>query len=290
MMSHIPPDRSENVPDDNLPLELTPFAKARPARDEAEFSAARISDPLATLDEADLSRCRDALELALRIAGDLESLAPGADQPRYDIGSLDADNARIFGEILGEGEVSIQVRAPISAQISESVLAGVWRVRETDETGLVIRDFVEIGDVPGIVREAVETATVTHFHPATPPEGAMNVMPVLAEISARSARYKPDQANHVISFSLLPMTEADQHHLQATLGSGPVHIVSRGYGRCRILATNVRNVWAVQYFSASNEVILDTVEIGDVPEAARAAKEDLEDSAVRMREIAEAYL
>ena len=191
---------------------------------------------------------------------------------------------------MGEGEVSMLLHAPVQAQITEGVLAGVWRVREMDQNGELTRDYVEIGDVPARVRHAIEVATVDRFQPGTPPEGAMNVMPVLAEISARSARYKPGHRNHVISFSLLPMSEPDQMHLQATLGRGPVHINSRGYGRCRVLSTGIRNVWAVQFYSASDEVVLDTIEIGDVPEAARAAKEDFEDSAIRMREIAEAYL
>ena len=285
-----PTGNPKDAPDAETQRELTPFATTRLASDEVEFSAARAADPLAFLDDASLAHCRDALELALKIATDLEGYTSGENLYQYDLQRLDEENLRVFTEILGEGEVAVLVHAPTEAQISESVMAGVWRVREFGLNGAVIRDYVEIGDMPILVRQAVETRTAQRFRPEKPPEGAMNVMPVLSEISARCARYEPGDQNYVISFSLLPMTEIDQQHLQATLGSGPVHINSRGYGRCRILATGVRNVWSVQYFSASNEVILDTIEIGDVPEAACAAKEDLEDSAVRLREIAEAYL
>lgn len=271
-------------------LVLTKFATTRLAHDESEFQIARQTDPLATLDSTDIEHCRDALELALKISADLENLNPGDPQPVYDLSQLDEVNTKVFKEIMGEGEVSILIHAPVEAQITESVLAGVWRVRELDHDGKVLRDYVEIGEVPARVRHAIDVATIDRFQPGVPPEGAMNVMPVLAEISARSGRYKLGQRNHVISFTLLPMNEQDQQHLQATLGRGPVHITSRGYGRCRVLSTGVRHVWAVQFFSASDEVVLDTVEIGDVPEAARAAKEDFEDSSVRMREIAEAYL
>lgn len=269
---------------------LTKFATTRLAKDDSEFAIARQADPLATLDSEELEHCRDALELALRIADDLGQLKPGDRQPVYDVSGLDETNQKVLKEVLGEGEVSILIHAPVEDQITESVLAGVWRVRELDADGNIRHDYVEIGEVPARVRHAIEVATVDRFQPGTPPEGAMNVMPVLSEISARSARYKLGQRNHVISFSLLPMTEQDQSHLQSVLGRGPVHITSRGYGRCRVLSTGVRHVWAVQFFSASDEVVLDTVEIGDVPEAARAAKEDFEDSSVRMREIAEAYL
>jgi hydrogenase-1 operon protein HyaF len=45
----------------------------------------------------------------------------------------------------------------------------------------------------------------------------------------------------------------------------------------------------VQFFNATDAIILDTLEIGEVPAAARAAEEDFRDSAERLREIHEAY-
>ena len=45
----------------------------------------------------------------------------------------------------------------------------------------------------------------------------------------------------------------------------------------------------MQYFNASDEIVLDTLEIGDAPAAACAAEEDFRDSAQRLREIEEAY-
>ncbi|MCG8443605.1 MAG: hydrogenase expression/formation protein [Caulobacterales bacterium] len=277
-------DRDEAAP------VLSELATTPVARDEANFMAARASDPLAALEESALADAAPALRLGRDIAQALSELGHGAPQTVFDVGALDADNRRILGEILGEGEVSILVHAPVQAQIQESVLAGVWRVRETGPDGRVVRDTVEIGEAPAVVRTAAFEHTATAFDAGAPPEGAMNVLPVLAEIADRAARYEPGAPNHVISFSLLPMTPEDQTHLQAVLGRGPVHMVSRGYGRCRVLATGVRRVWAVQFFSAMDDVILDTIEIGDVPSAARAAKEDFEDSAERLAEIVEAYL
>jgi hydrogenase-1 operon protein HyaF len=77
--------------------------------------------------------------------------------------------------------------------------------------------------------------------------------------------------------------------LQQVLGDGPVQLVSRGYGHCKVTATGARNVWSVQFFNAMSTIILDTLEIGDAPAAARAADEDFHDSAERLREIHEAY-
>ncbi|MFN5452680.1 hydrogenase expression/formation protein, partial [Bradyrhizobium sp.] len=82
---------------------------------------------------------------------------------------------------------------------------------------------------------------------------------------------------------------ADMVFLQQTLGNGPIQLVSRGYGTCRVLATGIRNVWSVQFFNAMDTIILDTLEVGGVPVVALAASEDFEDSAERLQQIIEAY-
>ena len=62
--------------------------------------------------------------------------------------------------------------------------------------------------------------------PGTPPDGAMNVMPLLAEIADRMARWQPGEPSHVLNVSLLPMTPADMAYLQACLGTGPVALAA----------------------------------------------------------------
>jgi len=101
--------------------------------------------------------------------------------------------------------------------------------------------------------------------------------------------YAPGDPYHVINFSLLPFNDVDMAFLQQTLGNGPVQLISRGYGACKITATGARHVWSVQFLNASQAIILDTLEIGDVPVAACASEEDFRDSAERLREIHEAY-
>jgi len=117
----------------------------------------------------------------------------------------------------------------------------------------------------------------------------MNVMPVLHEIGDRIARYKDGDEPHIITFSLFPMSPEDMNFLQQTLGAGPVQLTSRGYGTCRVVATGARNVWSVQFYNAMDTIILDTLEICDIPSVAIAAEEDFRDSEMRLREIEEAY-
>jgi hydrogenase-1 operon protein HyaF len=89
----------------------------------------------------------------------------------------------------------------------------------------------------------------------------------------------------VVNLSLLPLVPADQQGLEQVLGEGPVAILSRGFGNCRINATNARGIWRVRYFNTMNTVILDTIEVVDLPEAARAADDDYDDSLVRLVEL-----
>jgi hydrogenase-1 operon protein HyaF len=69
------------------------------------------------------------------------------------------------------------------------------------------------------------------------------------------------------------------------LGTGRVLILSRGYGNCRISNCCVPNTWRVVYYNSQDTVILNSVEVTDMPEVACAAREDLEDSAERLTEV-----
>lgn len=216
--------------------------------------------------------------------------APDGGPSAFDASGLDEGCRRLLDDALGEGEVSVIVTGGAEYQIQESVLTGVWRIKTFDPlTGRALGDHVEVAEVPSLVRAAAEEATVEDIPIGEPPPGAMNVLPVLAEVRERAAAWRPGEPNHVISFTLLPMTPADMEFLKATLGVGPVQVISSGYGTCRVTLTGRRRVWSVQYLNVMDTVILDTLEIGDVPVSVRAAAEDFEDSAVRLAEILEAY-
>ncbi|HSN73076.1 MAG TPA: hydrogenase expression/formation protein [Steroidobacteraceae bacterium] len=117
----------------------------------------------------------------------------------------------------------------------------------------------------------------------------MNAPSLLSELAERSASHRPGAENHVINFTLLPLTDVDAELITGVLGQIPLVIRSGGYGSCRVFATGLKHVWAVQFLNSMGNVILDTLEVGDVPAAVRAAREDFEDSARRLTEILEAY-
>lgn len=204
------------------------------------------------------------------------------------------DRAMVF-DALGEGEVSILISAAATgawdAQIQESVLPGVWIGRAIDETGTVRSEIIEVGSAPRALVEAADLRPrpTLPLDQLTPPAGAMNVMSILAEIRDRALAWTPGERNHVMNFTLMPMTPADSAFLAETLGEVGVRVTSGGYGTARVIMTAVKNVWAIQFVNGVGTVILDTVEVGGVPDAILASREDFEDSAERLASILKGY-
>lgn len=222
---------------------------------------------------------RGLLRLLQRVLQDHILGSPPTVVPLVD---LPVDVRTALLESLGRGEVHLRVEGTRVYDIVETALCGVWLV----QGGNGAETYLEVADVPSAVRAANAQGTrAAMVMPAQAPPGAMNVMPVLQEVAYHQAAWQPQQPTHTISFTLLPMNDVDMPFLKATLGVGPVQAESGGYGTCRVALTGLRNVWSVQFLSAMGNVILDTLEIGDVPVALCAARQDLEDSAARLEEL-----
>ncbi len=207
----------------------------------------------------------------------------------FDITHFDAENRAFVDQVLGDGEVSIVAGATIQAQ--ESVFAGVWRLHEVDEAGRLQRDCVEVGAFPRSVLDVAHAAALeaTRSYRGTLPQGAVNAPALVTELDDKLAAWSEGVPAHVINLTLLPLTEEDVAFLDERLGPGSVTILSRGYGNCRITSTATRNGWWVRYFNSRDAIVLNTIEVTDVPNVACAAPEDLADSAQRLGEILEVY-
>ncbi len=253
------------------------------------LTAAGALAKLATLDGVALAKsCPNAIELLSKVAAAVAGQKGDAPSQLFRLGNLNDLERNLVADVLGEGEVAGVVALPDGSvvQIQESVLAGIWRVRlETDAA----HEYIEVGAIPEIVKRAATDLTATDLAIGPAPEGAMNVLPVLAEIRERALAWRPGTRSQIINFTLLPMSAVDMSFLQQSVGNGPIQLVSRGYGTCRVLATGIQNVWSVQFFNAMDTIILDTLEVGGVPTVALAADEDFEDSAERLKEIIEVY-
>ncbi|MDA9391746.1 hydrogenase expression/formation protein [Bradyrhizobium ottawaense] len=271
------------------PVSVFPIGEESLNASKGSLTAAGALAKLATLDSAELAwSCPNAVALLSRIADAIAGQKADAPTQLFRLANLNELESKLIADVLGEGEVGGVVALPDGslAQIQESVLAGIWRVRlESDAS----HEYLEIGAIPEIVKRAAADLTSADFEIGEVPGGAMNVLPVLAEIRERALAWRPGIRSQIINFTLLPMSPVDMSFLQDTIRNGPIQLVSRGYGTCRVLSTGIRNVWSVQFFNAMDTIILDTLEVGGVPTVALAADEDFEDSAERLQEIIEAY-
>jgi hydrogenase-1 operon protein HyaF len=221
----------------------------------------------------------------------LESLLEGLRRYRGErppvvmpLDALPPETQQLLAESLGEGEVLFTVTGTHLFQIRETALPGVWRVQDF-EGGAPRGELLEVADVPSVVRAANAQATCGELSIGPAPVGAMNVLPVLAELRHRMNAWHAGEPNHVINFSLLPMSGVDMRALEAQLGHGPVRAETRGYGSCKVELTGHRNLWSVQFFNNGGALLLDTIEVGDVPAAVAATPEDLQESAARLAEL-----
>lgn len=179
-------------------------------------------------------------------------------------------------ELLGEGEVSVLTAGDLRAQ--ETAFTGIWRIRGE---GI---DDVEASAFPLALRELAMARTMPAAPAAEPPADLMNAPALYHEIRSLSSIWRAGREAHIVNLSLLPATPDDLAWLDEQLGRISFSILSRGFGNCRITATALPYVWWVQYFNNMEKLILNSLEIVDLPAVALAAAEDHAETIVRLDE------
>ena len=202
---------------------------------------------------------------------------------------LPAEDRQLINQVMAEGEASAIVGAEGSAlqvRIQESVFAGVWRLMTFNGDALV-DDAIEVGPIPSLLRAVAEEDSESLYRPwqGPLPPNVQNAPLLVEEIRDQVARWQTGQAPHVVNLTLLPVTPEDIGYLDHQLGTGRVLLLSRGYGNCRISNTRLPHCWRVVYYNSMDKVILNTVEVVDMPEVAMAAPEDLRDSHERLSDV-----
>ncbi len=250
----------------------------------------------------DVANLRNALEVVGRLRDATASYRCGESAVRVDMDGLSRAELDFIAQLMGEGEVSIRVEPAPDAgapdemlMIQESVMTGIWQVRRTrgdDPSAAALEEWLEVGDIPSAVMQSRPDAFDLPTDAGPLPEGVMTAPALLTEIADHLLKRKLSGGEgepHEINLTLLPVTDADLIMLGERLGVGPVTILSRGYGNCRIGSTKYRDVWWIKFYNSQDALILNTIQIVAVPEVALAAPEDIEASAERLAEIAELY-
>lgn len=231
----------------------------------------------------DIAALSEALAMLAEMAVACEVVAQGAPTVNFDLATLSTAARKVMADALGQGEVSMKIRGLPAVMVQESVFAGVWMLLAAG------MDIVEIGPVPQL---ALGRAHMPHSPAvgvlAKRVAGLANAPAILAELVDKSLTRRAGDMAHVVNLSLLPHTPEDLDWLSEALGEGAVTVLSRGYGNCRVTACAQAHVWKVQFFNSMDTLILDTYEVCEMPEVALAAAEDLQDSALRIRDVIEA--
>lgn len=187
-------------------------------------------------------------------------------------------------EILGAGESRILAdRCGERLIAEEAVFAGVWKIKRY-AGGQFANAYLETGAFPSRLTEWLARQESGASFPAHFPDNLMNAPALLYEVFAKSRTFVPGM-EEVVNLTLLPLTPEDMAFVRESLGFGDFSILIGGYGDCRIRQTGLRNVWWVQYFNSTEQLILNTLELTVLPKLALAAPEDLEDSIARLESL-----
>ena len=263
---------------------------SQPEEDEAlqymPLPASMMTFALPVLnDEADPALMAAACHIVEILRDDMQATPlASATIPTVALQDVDADVVRLLNQTMGEGEVSITVRGTGQFCIQETVFASVWRVQEFATDRRLIGDTIMACAIPPMVKQWAQDGVSLDCPIPEKTPGIMNALSVLAEVLGKAKMFKVGDGAHVVNLTLLPMSPEDMDCLTLALGVGAVTILSRGYGNCRITSTMLPNVWWVQYFNSMDTLILNTIEVSDVPEVALASTEDYEDSIERLGE------
>ena len=219
----------------------------------------------------------EAMAFLHRLLDALRATPFGSAQPvRYSLLGLDPAVRHEVNTLLGEGEVSVLSAGTLRAQ--ETAFTGIWRIRGE---GI---DDVEASAFPLALRAVALARELPTTPAAVPPPELMNAPALYHEIRSLSGVWRVGRPAQVINLSLLPATPDDLAWLDDQLGRISFSILSRGFGNCRITATALPYVWWVQYFNNMEKLILNSIEIVDVPAVALAAQEDYDETIVRLDE------
>jgi hydrogenase-1 operon protein HyaF len=236
-----------------------------------------------------------ALRVLHDVLGAVQALLRGEAIAPVTLSGLPSADLQLINQVLGEGEVSAQVLAQpevrsfenpeVRLRVQESVFAGIWRVLEIDDAGLA-HDRIEVGAIPAALRRAAQQDAARARPPLSPvPAHVINVPTILTELADLRAQWHPGTMAHVVNLTLLPLSPEDIGHIDHQLGTGRVLILSRGYGNCRITNTCVAHTWRVVYYNSQDAVILNSIEVTDLPDVACAAPEDLSDTQERLADV-----
>lgn len=279
----------------NIPVNVVGPGSQSEAEDGELLSTIDLPKVMATYQDphipkpAAVAKLDGAREAMFWLLDTLQCFQPSAGPKLANLGVLDEENRDLVNQILGEGEVSVKFDGKIRARSQEAILAGVWRTLYVDDDDRVYEDILEVAGVPHTVRTTEGRKDAAIELPEDLPTSMHNVLAILSELQSARENFDRSRQPHSINLTLLPLSDDEIAFIDAHLGRGPVDVLSRAYGNCQVISTAMANTWWVRYFNSMGTLILNALEVVDVPNVVAAADEDISDSAARLKELLEPY-
>lgn len=183
----------------------------------------------------------------------------------------------LLGPLDPKGEVVVRLEGPVSGMVRESRLPGLWHVRRGAGTEAVHE--VVVAEVPNLLREAAAAEASSEI-PIPVAEGSVHGRALLLRIAQCLKGLALEDTSTLFDLTHCPLSSDDHALIDRTLKTGTVWGWSLGYPACQAVTTSVRCIWRVRYRNG-DKLVLDTIEIVDIPAVLRAQREDIDDSLTR---------
>ncbi|MFV0431252.1 MAG: hydrogenase expression/formation C-terminal domain-containing protein [Alphaproteobacteria bacterium] len=202
----------------------------------------------------------------------------------FDLEFLSEPQKQGLYNLLGEGEVEVYQKDGEELKAYETRFVGLWVVK--DNQG----DSLEVADFPQKIKQYIQEHTRDELNfSKVMPADCMNIQGIFAEIEQKYKERLQEEGNYIINFSLFPMNTKDAQFLAQNLGHIGLKIISKGYSEAIIRPTFITDIYSLQYQNNMGKIILDTIEIGHLPDAVLATREDFRASSQRLLNIIEVY-
>ncbi|MEM0909448.1 MAG: hydrogenase expression/formation C-terminal domain-containing protein [Pseudomonadota bacterium] len=215
---------------------------------------------------------------------------------QFDLSALNQASKEFIDQVLGEGDISATIKVNKGdikhIEIQQSLMAGVWRIKHINRLGQVGVEYLEIATFPTAIVN--KCATLNKMQPAgralsKKQKGRksnttdFDNRALIHELNKRGKEYSASSQSFVVNLASLPMNKDDMSDLENLLGIDEVNMCSRVYGNCQISATSCINTWWIKYFDAKDRVLLNTLEVVDIPSITKASNRDIAYSALRIK-------
>lgn len=276
----------------------------------------------------DKNAIKDGLSLLKNIHHALLMFNEESKYNQFDLGALNTLSREFIDEIFETGDIKATVQLNSGdinhIEVHQSVMAGVWRIKHFNHLGKVGADYLEIATFPSAILskcyalknkesfdksfelpsrnrsrkpscESPEKPSQEKFGQTLSLDiilqnsDSFDKYALIAELNQRGEQFSASDEPFVINLTASCINDDELTSLEAQLDIGEVTMLSTVYGNCMINATSCMNTWWIKYFDAYDRVILNTLEVVDIPSIAKASYKDISFSGLKLKSLLAHY-